>query len=622
MVKKLKKALLLIFIFCLISNFNYSIYAQREDVVTPSNLSKSELHDSIESYVKEHKDTTAGVAISVFNDKEDLYLGYKGYADLENQVMVSEDTVFEWGSVSKLLIWVSVFQLWEEDKIDLNADIRTYLPKDFLKKVKKDEKIAMVNLMHHDGGWQEAVVDLFVEDIKDVENLKDSLQKTEPEQIYPVGKFTAYSNWGSTLAAYVVQEITGQKYYDYVHENIFKPLDMNNTALLPDLSDNKWVQEKRKEIKGYTPTNKIIERNFDHIVLYPSGMATGTLKDLEKFTKGLISYKGKQNLFQNEETINRLLSPTLYYEGTDYPRNANGFWFEEFSVSTLGHTGTTRAFSTNLLMDPISKTCAIVMTNQSYESIYNFQMMPLIFGSFNPNQCHIDQRGKNNIGGVYVSSRTFLKGYGKLHSMISRVRVKDIGNNKLKLMAPGTALYGYEFKESLYNIENSLWHIYKDKDESIIMSADAQDFVKLNTPEVIMEYTLVFLAILVLLYSIIMLILELIAFIISKRKGKLSFKSFYAKLHLFTLFGIILVFLNISVMAYKMLSYDILENIRPHVYLSFILMIALLGYFIYSIFALRKSSVEGRKRVKYILTNIGSLIVSLNIFYWQLYLIR
>ena len=243
MVKKLEKVLLLIFVFLIIFNFNSFIYSQKEDLVTPSGLSKSQLHNTIESYVKEHKDTTAGLAISVFNDKEELYLGYRGYADIQNQEMVSEDTVFEWGSVSKLLIWVSVFQLWEEDKIDLNEDIRTYLPEDFLKKVNKDEKITMVNLMHHEGGWQEAVVDLFVEDIKDVQNLKDTLQKTEPEQIYPVGKYRAYSNWGSTLAAYIVQEITGQKYYEYVHENIFKPLGMENTALLPDLRDNQWVQE-------------------------------------------------------------------------------------------------------------------------------------------------------------------------------------------------------------------------------------------------------------------------------------------------------------------------------------------------------------------------------------------
>lgn len=620
--KKLERSLLLIFVFCLIFNFNHSIYAQKEDIVTPSGLSKSALHNTIESYVKKHKDTTAGLAITVFNDKEELYLGNHGYADLENQVTISEDTVFEWGSVSKLLVWVSVFQLWEQDRIDLNEDIRTYLPEGFLKKINENEKITMINLMHHDAGWQEAVVDLFVKDIRDVQNLKETLQNTEPEQIYPVGKYKAYSNWGTALAAYIVQEITGQKYYDYVHENVFRPLNMEDTALLPDLRDNQWVQERRRQIKGYTPQNKIIKNDFDHIVLYPSGMATGTLKDLEKFGKGLISYKGQQNLFQKEETVNRLLNPTLYYEGTDYPRNSNGFWFAEFAVSVLGHTGTTRAFSTNLLIDPISKTCAIVMTNQSYESIYNFEMMPLIFGDFNPKQSPISLGEKKNIDGIYGSSRTFLKGYGKLHSIITRVKVKEIDDNQLRLTALGTSLHGYEFKDSFYNIEDSLWHIYKDKDESIIMSTGDQDFVKLSTFQVIIEYSLVFLAILVLLYSIIMLAIELVAFIRSKIKNKSSPNRLITKLHLFTLFVILFVFINVLIMAYKMISYDVFRNIRPHVYLSFFFMITLLGCFVYSIVILKKSNIKRRIKIKYILTSIASLVISLNIYYWQLYLIR
>lgn len=73
MVKKYKKGLLIIFIFSLFFNFNNFIYAGKENVITPSGLSKSELRNKIETYVKEHKDTTADLAISVFNDKEELY---------------------------------------------------------------------------------------------------------------------------------------------------------------------------------------------------------------------------------------------------------------------------------------------------------------------------------------------------------------------------------------------------------------------------------------------------------------------------------------------------------------------------------------------------------------------
>ena len=622
MARKYKKALLLIFIFCLISNFNHSIYAQKEDIVTPSGLSRSGLYDSIESYVKEHTDTTAGLAISVFNDKDQLYLGNHGYADIENQVVVSEDTVFEWGSTSKLLIWVSVFQLWEKDRIDLNEDIRTYLPGNFLKKANKDEKITMLNLMHHDAGWQEVMAGLFVEDSKDIPSLKEALQKSEPEKIYPVGKYNSYSNWGSALAAYIVEEITGEKYSQYVIDNIFKPLNMNDTAILPDLSDNPGVREKRKEIKGYTSENEIISNDIVHIPLYPCGMVTGTINDLEKFGKALINYKGEENLFQNKQTISKLLGPTLYYEGTKYPLLANGFWFTELGVSVLGHGGNTKAFSSNLLIDPISKTCVITMTNQCYEEIYNNEMMPLIFGDFNPTQLSMSKSDMENVSGTYQITRTFLKGYGKLHSFIARVKVKNIDNNQLKLTWPGDSYNAYEFEPSLYDVEGSLFQFYKDKDDSTILSEAYGDSYKLKKSQIVIEYTVAFLGVLALLYCIIMLIFEFVAFFRYKKRNERHLGTSLSKYHLITLFEILFVFLNLFFMVQKLLNLDTLAKIRPHIYLSFIFMITLLGYPIFAIFALRKSDIKRRTKIKYILTSIASLFVSLNIFYWQLYLIR
>ena len=66
-----------------------------------------------------------------------------GNADIENQILVSEDTVFEWASVSKILIWISVLQLVEQGKLDLETDIKTYLPQHFRSKTNFDEPITM-----------------------------------------------------------------------------------------------------------------------------------------------------------------------------------------------------------------------------------------------------------------------------------------------------------------------------------------------------------------------------------------------------------------------------------------------------------------------------------------------
>lgn len=86
--------------------------------------------------------------------------GY-GFADLENNTaMDPETTVFEWGSISKTFVWVSVMQLVEDRKIDLETDIRTYLPDSFLKNLRFAEPVTLLHLMNHTAEFEEELLDL------------------------------------------------------------------------------------------------------------------------------------------------------------------------------------------------------------------------------------------------------------------------------------------------------------------------------------------------------------------------------------------------------------------------------------------------------------------------------
>ena len=93
---------------------------------------EKELAQTLDAYIAAHSDTTAGLAVCVLDRSDILYENYVGYADRENDLSVTEETVFEWGSTSKLLVWVSVMQLWEQGLLELDADIRDYLPEGFL----------------------------------------------------------------------------------------------------------------------------------------------------------------------------------------------------------------------------------------------------------------------------------------------------------------------------------------------------------------------------------------------------------------------------------------------------------------------------------------------------------
>ena len=409
--KKLHRLFSVMLLIFILSGVN-EIKVQAEDGAFPFTTDGSEIETKIMEYIKEHQDTTAGLAYSVFSGSEDLITGYYGYADIENHISVDDETVFEWGSASKIMVWISVMQLAEQGKLDFNADIREYLPSGFLSNVRYDSAITMVNLMNHSAGFQEDYVDLFVKDCTDFTCLEDALAAHKPEQIFEPGTVTAYSNWSTALAAFVVERVSGMGYVEYVHQNIFEPLGMEHSAIAMDLSDNEWVAAKRKELKSYDVNAALLPDSFYYITLYPAGMCTSTLEDFKKFAKSLLEEESV--LFQKEGTRQLFFTPSDYYSGTDVPRNYHGLWMIPLGVQTIGHGGNTAGCSSYLLLELNSKIGMVVMTNQANEVIYNIQMPELIYGKYEDANYGFD---KGNPEGVYKTARTFRVGPLKILNM-------------------------------------------------------------------------------------------------------------------------------------------------------------------------------------------------------------
>lgn len=103
---------------------------------TPSGIPYDEICARIDAYIAEREAGLASCAVSVYDADGVRFTGCYGFADIENGVKADEETVYEWGSNSKLLVWVSVMQLWERGQLDLQADIRNYLPALFLTKLR------------------------------------------------------------------------------------------------------------------------------------------------------------------------------------------------------------------------------------------------------------------------------------------------------------------------------------------------------------------------------------------------------------------------------------------------------------------------------------------------------
>ena len=141
-----------------LSSFNLPVNAA-DKKVTPSGVQFDDIREELEKLVGQT--AYASFETAVFCDKDILYTGYFGEADVENGLAADSNTVYEWGSITKTLTWVSVMQLYEQGKLELDRDVRDYLPKGFFKKLKYDDPITLLDLMNHQGGWSEILIPLW-----------------------------------------------------------------------------------------------------------------------------------------------------------------------------------------------------------------------------------------------------------------------------------------------------------------------------------------------------------------------------------------------------------------------------------------------------------------------------
>lgn len=409
--------------FMLTSIIIPSVHAEETDtaLTLPSGLTiekvQRELYDKVNKNSGEP--AIASAVVGIFQGDEVLYTGYFGETDMENHISADENSVYEWGSISKTLIWVSAMQLWEQGKLDLNRDVREYLPDGFFQHLSYDAPITMRNLMNHNAGWQETTKTIFKTDENAILSLGEELQAIEPVQINHPGKISAYSNYGAAVAGYVIECVSGQDYCDYVHENIFEPLGMEHTALNPAHSDNAWVYEQRKKTKSYRFSLNCISlgNKLDYIPAYPAGSATGTLSDLMTYAQALVNDDAP--LFQNPETQDIMYTGTDFYGESDIPMCAHGFWCTEYAVRTYGHDGATTAGQANMIFDLDSKTGLVIMVNEPDGNIILSDMPALVFGELPADKYNFIEPKKAELNGYYLSARSTHSGMLKLIPYLS-----------------------------------------------------------------------------------------------------------------------------------------------------------------------------------------------------------
>ncbi|MBN1372193.1 MAG: beta-lactamase family protein [Anaerolineaceae bacterium] len=303
-----------------------------------------------------------GAVISVVKDGQVFFAKGYGYANLENKVPVDPAiTLFRPGSVSKLFVWTAVMQMVEQGKLSLDADVNTYL--DFEIPATYSEPITLKHLMTHTPGFEDKTQGLFIFDPAGMTSLEIYLKENIPARVFAPGQIPAYSNYGSALAAYIVERISGMPFMEYVEQAIFNPLEMNHATFRQPLP----AEMAGNMANGYSYSNgKYYQGEFEIITAYPAGALSATGLDMANFMIAHLQNGryGEARILQEETAV--LMHSELNASDPRIDGMAHGFFENEIHEQyTVSHGGDTILFHSLLLLLPESNTGLFISTNGS-----------------------------------------------------------------------------------------------------------------------------------------------------------------------------------------------------------------------------------------------------------------
>lgn len=623
----IKRFVFFIFIICIGYSSMWQEKALADENTTPSGIPLTELEAFVDEYVADYiGETVAGASIVVLKNQDIVLSKGYGYADIENELpMDPERSVLEWGSITKLFVWVAVMQLVEQGDIDLNEDIRTYLPEDFLTQVDFDMPISVLNLMNHQAGFEENIFDLLYDDADQLDPLEEALLLTEPDQVYPPGEVTAYSNYSTSLAAYMIEQITGQQFYDYVSDHILSKLDMTQSSIhLPVEKNEKILLNKTK---GYTlkEAGQFIESVPYYISLYPSGGMNGSAEDLAQFAMALMPTNDETTpLFTDHHTLAELLS-TSYTAQDNVPGIAHGFWEYDGTYRGLTHSGNTVAFSSNFQMVPEEDFAVIVLTNQADEIDLLFGLVDKLVGGKEP----MVQNGlpdSEALEGTYLTARRMHSGFMNLYFYLLPLTVKPINHQEievsisdLKAIYKQTDPYVYKMMSGDHAfIPNQVMYFHVKDDNVEQITTSYADYLPIDKSTSYL-YVTFGLFVWCLIYFLITPIVLLVRAVLRRRRKNIA--TTLTKWHgLLNGLGAAII-LNVLVLAIRMLAVPTRAYSELYIHFGLNGSLTILMFVCIAMILVhwRKTRITNMQKAGYLLSIVSSLFLVTWLIIWQMY---
>lgn len=242
----------------------------------PNNLETSaDLEVFLDKMVKGNN--PPGVSVAVVEDGKIVYQYATGLADGPKNIPATNDTVYHWWSLTKVVTAVGVLQLAEKGMLDLDTPVTEYLPFFEVDYGNFAGPITTRQLLRHSAGIPDTIPDIFswlhYED--EIYDQTDQVKQYMPEynrlKFEPDSK-SAYTNYGYMMLGAVIEQVSGMTYEEYVVDEILKPAGIENSGFLytPEMGKNEAVGS-HPLVHVMTPLMAILT-DFDALVRERTGL--------------------------------------------------------------------------------------------------------------------------------------------------------------------------------------------------------------------------------------------------------------------------------------------------------------------------------------------------------------
>ncbi|NHJ49148.1 MAG: beta-lactamase family protein [Asgard group archaeon] len=345
---------------------------------------ESFLDGFIPNQLEQH--SVPGMTLSIVKDNELLFA--KGYGNRTEtpsvNPVIANQTLFRIGSVSKLFTAVAVLQLVENSTLNLDTDVNNYftafqIPDTF------EEPITLRHLLTHTPGFEEKAYPSIFSSQLGIPSLEEFCIEILPDRVHSPGTITSYSNYGFTLMGYIIEQVSGKTFEDYIEDEIFFPLGMNSSTFKEPLPTVHMLTNMSTGFfeSGYPGF-------FEYLSVVPAGSCSSTATDMAKFMIALLDnghYNGYQMLLN--ETV-EIMQEEHFTTHPNLPGVCLSLYeFDTHDTHIIGHSGDTIFFHSLMALIPEDDLGFFVSYNSQTGSIARDEFFAAFFDQYYPHNIEV-----------------------------------------------------------------------------------------------------------------------------------------------------------------------------------------------------------------------------------------